>query len=573
MKKARIYLPLLGALIGLLPLLLHLVLTWVGPSHVSAPPYVLVGPVVVAVVFVVTWFRDVRAEADEASTMRSVLLWASLGIAVLVVTVAFSHLSGYTEFELFPGERYRLMPTVVATVAVGGFQVLLAAVAILLDRREHGIPGGGVVVFLASVLTLLVPAGAGVMAERALRPPQPGVEHLVARAESAAREIPTEIEGVPHALDVPHGAAWKVEALTAGVLFELSDGVMMVDAVTGEELWRYRTPGSDIRNLVAADGNSLVVEEYPPSTDDDPNPMTVRVTLDTTSGRVLYRSEDYQRLLADKVSPVAYDSENAKPLADESVVVRTGAQVPLDVYGASSGALLWRFQETPDCVPDEEDPVLDLEITQDVVIATIRCRGEAVPVVHAFDANTGELLWTHEAENSNDFAGSALTVSSDGAILYRYDVHADAYFTIDTRTGEELTSGNWQAPRPNQDWLDAYLWENVTGAGVLLGSDPTLTLTNAHGEPEHTLELPSTDGQRGFAATEEVLYAVEWPESGDRAVELTAHPWEGTAPHTVENVLGRELTEEEGAGVRVVPGGVIVYARGSGRITAAVAVT
>ena len=55
-------------------------------------------------------------------------------------------------------------------------------------------------------------------------------------------------------------------------------------------------------------------------------------------------------------------------------------------------------------------------------------------------------------------------------------------------------------------------------------------------------------------------------------MELTDHPWDGAASRTVENVLGRELSEEEAAGVRVVPGGVIVYAVDSGRVTSAVAV-
>lgn len=578
MKTVRRCLPVLGGLIGLLPLLLHLVLTWIGTSHVSAPPYVLCGPLAATVLFVVAWFRDVRAEADEASTMRSVLLWASLGIAALVVAVAFSHMGGYSEVELFPGERYRLMPTVVATVAVGGLQVLLAAVAILLDQREHGVPGGGAALFLALVLTLVIPAGTGVVAEEALRPSQPGVEHLVAGTASAARETPVEIEGVPRPLDLPREAVRGLEAITPGALFKLSDGVIAVDPVTGDELWRYRSPGSNIWTLVAADGDSLVVEEHPAPTEDDPDPATVRVTLDSMSGRILHRSEDDQRLLADEVSPVAHDSENAEPLEGESVVVWTEAQVPLEVYGASSGALLWRFEESPECVPVEEDSVLDLEVTHDKVFASIRCLGEgsgagrAFPVVHAFDSATGDLLWTHDVAHPTGPAGSAITASSDGSSLYSFDVHSHAYFTVDTRTGEELAAGTWEDPHPSGGLLEESLWKDVIGDGVLLGSDPTLSLTDDRGEPKYTLELPSADGQRRLASTDEGLYTVEWLGSGDRTVELTDHPWDGAASRTVENVLGRELSEEEAAGVRVVPGGVIVYAVDSGRVTSAVAV-
>ncbi|MEE2038984.1 PQQ-binding-like beta-propeller repeat protein [Nocardiopsis sp. CT-R113] len=579
MKTARRCLPVAGGLIGLLPLLLHLVLTWAGTSHVSAPPYVLYGPWVATVLFVVSWFRDVRAEADEASTVRSVLLWAALGGAVLVVAVAFSHMSGYSEAELFPGERYRLMPTVAVTAAVGGLQALVAAAAILLDRREHGVPGGGAVLFLASASTLVVFAGAGVVAEGALRPPSTGPEHVTASVEPPARGIPAGIEGVPRPLDLPQDTVRGLQAVTSGVLFQLGDGVMVVDPLTGDELWRYRTPGSDTRTLVAPEGDSLVLEEYPPPTDDDPAPETVRVTLDTMSGRILHRSEDLQKLLTDEVAAVAHDSGNAEPLEGESVVVRTGASAPLEVYGASSGALLWRFEESSGCVPDEEDAVLDLEVTHDQVLASVRCLGEgggaggAVPVVHAFDSVTGDLLWTHEAANQSGPAGSAVTASSDGSLLHRYDVHSHAYFTVDTGTGEELAAGTWEDPRPSGEELEEDLWEDVVGDGVLLGEDPTLTLTDARGEPEHTLRLPSAHGQRRFAATDEDLYAVEWPGSGGRAVELTVRPWDGTASRTVEDVLGRELSEEEAAGVRVVPGAVIVYAVDSGTVTSAVAVS
>jgi hypothetical protein len=525
------------------------------------------------VLFTAAWFRDMRAEDDEASTVRSILLWGVLGISIMIVAVALAHVSAYAEAELFPGERHRLMPTVMATIAAGGLQVLVAAIAILLDRREHAVPGGAIMVFLGSASVLVVSTGAGVVAEGALRPPHPGVEHLVADVEPAARDIPVETEGTPRLLDLPRGTVRSVGAITPGALFELSDGVMAVDPVTGDELWRYRSPGSDTRTLVAADGDSLVVEEYPAPTDDDPDPATVRVTLDARSGRILHRSEDDQRLLRDEVSPVAYDAENAEPLEGESVVVWTGAQVPLEVYGASSGALLWTFEESPDCVPDGEDAILDVEATRDLVLTGVRCHGEAIPVVHAFDADTGELLWTHEARTSNERAGSALTVSSDGRVLFRYDVHSNTYFTVDTQTGEVQATGTWQNPRPSQDWLERNLWEEVVGSGVLLRADPVLTLTDAQGEPEYTLELPPTDGHRNITTTDENLYAVEWPGNGDQVVDLTIHPWDGTASRVVENVLGRKLTEEEWVEVRVVPGGVIVYAGHSGRVTAAVTMT
>ncbi|MEU0491583.1 PQQ-binding-like beta-propeller repeat protein [Nocardiopsis sp. NPDC006139] len=573
MRTARGFLPLLGGLAGFLPLLLQAALTWTGTPHVAAPPYVLYGPLVPTVLFAVVWFRELRPGDDKASPMRSGLLWAVLWSAVLIVAVCLSVLGGYARASLFPGDWYRITPTMVAAVVSAGFQMLLATAMVLLYRRESGVPDGKAMTLLAPVAAVAVLAGVGAVAQDTFRSLGPWPEHMVAATEPAPPEIPAEVEGIPRSLDLPLGEVRGLEAIAPGVLFTLPDGVMAVDPLTGAELWRYRSPGTDTRTLVAPDGTSLVVEEYPDSTGDT-RPETMRITLDAMSGRVLHRSQDDQRLLADEIAPVESDSRSAEPWEGENVIVRTGEQIPMTVYGASSGALLWSFQGTPDCAPAEEAPVLDLEVTRELVLSALMCQGGNVPVVHAFDAATGELMWTHESENSSGRLGSsALTVSSDGSLLYRYDGHSKMYFTIDTRTGEERATGTWQNPYPREGQRKWDLWGEMVGNGVLLGSEQALTLTTADGEPAHTLELPTADGHRHLATTDQELYTVDWPDSGDRTVDLTVNPWDGTAPHTVENVLGRELSEEEGARVRVVPGAVIVYSVESGTVNAAVAVT
>ncbi|GAB2511926.1 hypothetical protein [Nocardiopsis aegyptia] len=53
----------------------------------------------------------------------------------------------------------------------------------------------------------------------------------------------------------------------------------------------------------------------------------------------------------------------------------------------------------------------------------------------------------------------------------------------------------------------------------------------------------------------------------------TAHPWDGTASRTAGNVLARESSENEGFGIRVVPGAAVVSTIDSGTITSAAVVT
>lgn len=587
MKALRRHLLLVGGLIGFLPLLSQAVLAWSGTPQSPVPWYVLYGSSAATVLLLVHWSWDVRAKEIEASTVSSVLPWVATGAGVLVAAMAFSFVSGYSEVELFPGERYFLPATAVVTVVVSGLQGIVAVVMIVLDHREDGVPGSGPALSLGLAVLLVFSAGAGAVAEDVVRSPRPAAEHLTTEAEHPALEIPAVVEDIDRTLDLPDGSVIGLQAVASGVLLKLDDGVMVVDPVTGNELWRYRLPGSVTRSVITPDMGSIVMEAYMPSRDDDPSPDTVRVTLDAGTGRILHRTQDGQRLLKSEMSPDSHDADAAEPLDGESVVVRNEEDVPLEVYGASSGALLWSLADSSECTLDESasNIVMDREVTGDHVFVQVSCfegSGDSrrrVPRVFAFASVTGELMWTHEIP-ADDYLGGEVTASTDGSLLYvlvaywedRVDGSPRRYSTLDAETGEEVASGDWGDIRPSREPGEGELWKSVLGNGALLGSDPALTLTDAYGSPEHTRELPSTDGNRRIATTDEVLYSVEWPESGDRSIDLTVYPWDGSTPHTIEDVLDRPLPEGEVAGIRVVPGAVVVYSVESNLVTSAVTV-
>lgn len=573
MRKVRRRLPLLGVFLGPLPLVVNFAVQTSGVPYSPAPPYLLYGTLLVSVLFLAYWWRGVRAENGHTPAGRTTL-WAVVVLAAFSGAFGFSYMSGYAADELRSGETYGLLSTVLVSAGVGVSQALLAAVVLVARGGGRRVLHRGV----AAVAALAVIVGLGAVAEHTTRSLRSPFHHVTTGTDRAPLEVPARIGGAVHTLDIPEGDVWGLHAISSGALWELGDGVMAVDPRTGDELWRYRHPGAGARVWVAPDMETVVVEVHLPWDGEDTGLGTVRVTLDAGSGRILHTVEDRQRLLGDKLSAVASE---VPPVEGEGVVVWTGTMPVLQVFGASSGALLWEFHETPECVPDTSHGTYVINspaATQEQVFVPVRCLdadGGSFPgtaiVVHAFEAATGELQWTHEVEDSDEAVAGIVTASSDGSLLYRYEHRLRAYFTIDTATGREISTGQWEEPGLHGD-----TWDGVLGDGVLLGTDRVLTLTDAHGAPAHTLELPEVEGNApwSMSVTDEVLYTAEregraWP------VTLTAHPWDGSAPDVVENVLGRALLPDEWLRVRAVPGAVVVYTgrSGSRTITSAVGVT
>ena len=568
MRTARRHVLLLGALLGPLPLLIDLVVTQSGKPLIQVPLYLLYSTSAVSVLLLTCWLRSLRA-TEDIRTKRT-LLWTAVVLSTLVAAFALSFMSGYASTELHDRQTYALMPGVLAAAGVATAQTLLATVMLLTPKAEQRTARQGITL----VTALAVLAALGTTAEHTTRSLHPSVEHVTTGGDHAPLGVPTQVGDTVHTLNIPQDTVEALLPISSGILLELVDGVMAVDPHTGEELWRYRHPGAQAASQISFDMETVVIEVAPPWSSEEPDPLTTRVTVDANSGRLLHSVQDRQRLLGEKVSSIVSETP---PFEGESVVVEAEGGLPLRVFGASSGAFLWEFHESPECTPDtsrSEQSVNSLVLTDEIIFASIYClddNGEAperlTAIVHAMEASTGDLLWTHEIDNADYSMAGIVATSWDGSLLYRYEPNAETYFTIDTATGREVSTGKWEGSYPYKG-----IWDSVMGEGVLLGKELSLTLTNTHGVPRYTLDLPTPEGNEKHAVTDEALYTVEQAD-GAGPVTLTAHPWDGSGTRTVENVLGRDLAPKEGLGIRVVPGAVVVHTQQSGVITSAVAIT
>lgn len=572
MRAVHRHLPLLGILMGPVPLTMDLVLSGSTLAHASAPSYPLYGTLAVAALFLTYWLLLQRGKARPP--LIEPTLWAAIGLSSLTGAFGLSCLSGYTRTELHDGQTYALMPDVLAAVAVSALQLLLAA-TVLWTHRDGRRTQQRV---LALTVVVVMLSGIGAVTEYRVRSSLPPSEHVATGEEPASPDFPTRVEGAVQNLDIPEDTVLGLGQIASGALLRLSDGVMAVDPVTGDELWRHRQPGAEAHTWVSPDMETVVTELVPPAMSEEPEPPTTRVTLDAGSGRVLHSVEDHQRLLGQEVPSTAGEKP---PFEGEEVIVRTGNSPVLRAFGVSSGALLWTFDESPACTPDLSlnEPVSSTAVTREHVFVLLRCLGPDgdpspdATVLHALEASTGQLLWTHAVEDRDEAVAGIVTASPDGSLLYKYEPYLRTYFAIDAATGDVVRTGTWEGTLPIEG-----VWGSVLGEGVLLTSletDTTLSLTDRHGSPTRTLELPPLDEEEASRKTETTdseLYTLQWPQDAGPAV-LTAYPWDGSAPRDFANVLGRELSPDEEAGMRVVPGAVIVYAQASGVVTSAVAIT
>ncbi|GAB2519617.1 hypothetical protein GCM10026982_53390 [Nocardiopsis aegyptia] len=503
------------------------------------------------------------------------LLWGAIVFSTATTAFSVSYLYGYVQAELNAGESYRLLSGIVALAGTSALQLVLACLVHLAHERTWPAPRKGA----ALVVGLVLIAGVGAAAEHTMRSLAQPVQQVFSGQEHPTPDIPGRLSGDVQALDLPWDRMNGLEPISSGLLLELDDGVLAVSPETAEEIWRYRHPGAVAQSFVSPDMSTVVVELTPRGSLEDPEQVTSRVTIDAGSGEVLHTVEDRQRVL-ESLSAIDASDEGV-PFEGENVIPVTGEHPPLAVYGASSGAQLWTFDGTPECAPDTsraDNVVSSIAVTETQVFASMYCLDNGQPpdlltsVVHAFDSASGELIWTHEIEDATQSTGGVLATSFDGSLLYRYENVSRDYFTLDSSTGQEVGSGHWEGPGPEDN-----VWDSVLGEGILLNEGQTFSLTDASGETEHILEIPLRDEDGGrswpMSATEEALYVVDWKPGAKAPATLTAYPWDGSEPSIVENVFGRDLNSKEHAGVHVTPGGVIVYAWDDTSYTALVTVT
>lgn len=486
------------------------------------------------------------AESSGVPVVVRVLLWGLAGGLAVVSLLA----------EGAPWWR-RALPVVglVATAAVD-----LAAFRLLLTGQEHDGP------WLSSHLVGVVAAllGAGAVATTPLRAGRRGASLLVPAiglllapvlllvpafaADHARLEHTTAPAETPP--PVPTGiteAAWEwtapeevrvtdVHPTAAGALVSLDDGVIALDTATGEETWRYRSPGiGDVDVWVTPDGATVVLS----FTDRRARgPRDGLLVLDAATGQIL---DDTLRpgLLPVPGGAPGEEAPRVGALTDTARITG-GPDRALQARDLVGDTLVWSAEVPSSCVWRTDLPQ-SLQVVGGSVLVSGFCgasqRGEddATAVLFALDAATGEQRWryewtaaagTYQSSHPPAFSGSARVAVgqaiSDGSVVVVDSLdHGGGLLVLDPVTGDLLAEtprspvaesagpvlftadGSVAFPRPGDGT------EPVVAAYRDLSGALVDTVETPYPDLLHALPLGSWEEQSVWASLE------EWTETGE----------------------------------------------------------
>ncbi|MFE1102276.1 hypothetical protein ACFW4K_17305 [Nocardiopsis alba] len=560
---------LFGALSGFVPVAWWRLYVSGTGLLLAVPWYPLLLPLAGSLLLSVRGYLLRGTEGRDEDGRATALLWAVLLLLLPTASFVGMGIHRYKGVELYPGEWSSLLSGVIVLAMVSLAQAVWAGALLLVEGR------GAVSMTLVAALLI----GTGGMAEFLIGGSTFAAHRTIDNEMLSSDDAWSDLRGEVRDLELPvigEESVRGVRVLSRGVLLVLADGVLVVDPHSGDELWRYRRPEVETSPQVVASwkGDRVLVEMFLPSDGDGHGPVTVRTTHDSLSGEILHRARDRQSLLEYEPRPERPEEIDAPPLEGEEVVVAQGRRRALSVLGSSSGAPLWDFDRSEECRPGDrggEPAVNGMVVTDRHVLVLFECEEEeprsserARAVLHAFDATSGRLLWTHGSPEP----GGAISVSSDGSSLYLYEPTSAAYTTLDTVEGVVIGSGTWAGRRPVEDH-----WDRVTGSGVLLEEGGVLTLTDAEGRPgpEISPPEPAEGVHERLDVGDRFLHTVRWEEAG--RVELTRYAWVDGASTVVPDVLGRRLGPDEHARVLAFPDVVVVYAVQGAQVTSVSLVT
>lgn len=223
-------------------------------------------------------------------------------------------------------------------------------------------------------------------------------------------------------VEVPPGFRFHRPALDDERLYaDLAEasGVVALDRVTGEEVWRYDRPFGGPASLSIHRGRVLFTGEY-------------AIALDSGSGAEIWRYR-----------PNAVGALGESDAHDGGFYFGTDQRIyALDV---EDGSVSWWTDVGPDW--EFRSIVRGVSVGGDTIYASIErylaANGHlAVGYVVALDRHTGALLWTYQEGQGADrrWFRTAPRVAAD--LLLLSDREANVYVTLDRMTGELL----WRTP-------------------------------------------------------------------------------------------------------------------------------
>ncbi|HEY6739066.1 MAG TPA: PQQ-binding-like beta-propeller repeat protein, partial [Actinopolymorphaceae bacterium] len=360
---------------------------------------------------------------------------------------------------------------------------------------------------------------------------------------------------------VPDRAIWQWEApagtivdpddiaaIPHGVVVQVKDGVLALDAKTGEELWHHRISGAGVLNSASTPSGDLVLVEFATGNDVAPDDAgSLMVALDGRTGEVL------SRYVFEELSPMRAQRKeglDAFGLTDD-VFVTGRLQDGLVAHALPYGDPLWKWSTMPEgCESASLDSTFD--VIGSAVLIPLACDGKGgshqIRLI-ALDATTGRELWRYSSLVPGSL-GTPLTAvpSPDGtAAFFRWRWEGDdagsRSVVLDLETGDELLP-----PTDGYGYSDLRVARNAL---MVIDSSGGLTWTPYDGgEPLHMTatcgELPWEAGHHeSRVSNSEALVQVCVPD-GAKAARVAVLPWRSPREgHTFEVDLAPGTAESQ----------------------------
>ncbi|MCY9785885.1 PQQ-binding-like beta-propeller repeat protein [Nocardiopsis sp. EMB25] len=544
---------LVAVVLGLVPSIVHFAVADAGALRAPTPIYITMGVAAISGILLFGWALSWWSRFREKWFI--LLLWFVSVLAILLGGTSLANVIGQWSAQLRLGEVYELTLVLLVTASVCLVQVLIS---IWLATNDMKWPRPRRITSAVLAVGVMASLGMAVDISRGS-----SVQSTLSSGSEENPDIPSGVSEVSWRLELPEGeSAYRVWPISSGALIGLTSGALVINPDAGTESWRYRWPGANARLGAAPWGENVVSYFTTYEQPDGVEETSELVGLDSASGRVNH-AESY---------PFEYPHpERRLTLPQRSIsldiagdtVVRADAGSMVSGFSATSGEHVWDFDGSPSCQPDTS--MSDSGSTRFFagyvhVFVPVYCladdggtSGASRVVVHTVNAATGELEWVYEDPISSGGLPPNISVSHDGTRVYFDHEESQTFAVADSATGEMISSGE------REDFRIVGSVPGGSGAMFLVRNGSTYTLAEEGALSPDTITLSEGSGH-DVSATSEALYVVDWASDGSGPATVTVYPWDGSEPSSIEDVFGRDLSEDESARIQVVPGGVMVSA-------------